>query len=89
MDNLTKEEITYIVESLLFSLCLEITDRWSEDDRLKMLYLAKKLKTEDISLNNIDLHVFVDSEEDSLSKLVSTNFNINTINVETATHILD
>lgn len=88
MKHLTKEDTDYIVESLLFGLCLEITDRWTEEDRFKMLNLAKKLQTEDTSLNNIDLHLFVDSE-DILTKEVYNNFKINTIKVNALTDIID
>ena len=88
MKHLTKEDTDYIVESLLFGLCLEITDRWTEEDRFKMLNLAKKLQTEDTSLSNIDLHLFVDNE-DTLTKEVYTNFKINTIKVNASTDIID
>lgn len=81
MEQLTNEELNYIIESLLYGLCLEITDRWSDDDREKMLVLAKKLKTENTRLNNIDLNLLTHHEY-KFAKEISSNFNINTIELD-------
>ena len=56
MKQLTDDEINLVVESLLFSSCLEITDEWSDDDRFVMIQIADKLKNLNTSLKNIELH---------------------------------
>lgn len=80
MSNLTTEDKQYIIESLLFASCLEIIDNWTEDDRLKMLDIVKKIKAEDIIPKNISLHLFEENHDSSIIKeVISLYPNINTL----------
>lgn len=64
MEQLTEEENNLIVEALLFSSCLEITDDWSSECRHSMLQIANKLQTPSTQLKNIELHNFNESDND-------------------------
>lgn len=64
MIQLTDEENNLIVEALLFSSCLEITDEWSVDDRNTMLVIANKIKNSTTTLKNIELHNFNENNND-------------------------
>lgn len=73
MEQLTTEEINLIVESLLFSSCLEITDEWSDNDREDMLQIASKLQTPQTTLKNIEIHN-LDNTASSFAKKVCDLF---------------
>lgn len=64
MEQLTDEETNLIVESLLFSSCLEITDEWTSEDRHSMLRIASKLQTPTTHLKNIEMHNFDENKND-------------------------
>lgn len=83
MEQLTDEDNNYIIEALLFALCLEITDRWTVEDRAKMLNIANNLKNENTVLNNIDLHVFDEHEDLESNEVLKSFSNINLIKMNT------
>ena len=91
MNQLTNDDINYIVESLLFGLCLEITDRWSDEDREHMLLIAAKLRNKDTKINNIDLNI-IENQSNKLTNDIINLFpelNINNINNNYLETILD
>ena len=82
MEQLTNEDSNYIIEALLFALCLEITDRWTVEDRAKMLNIAKNLKNENTVLKNLDLHVFNEDQDLASNEVFQSFSNINLIKMD-------
>jgi hypothetical protein len=82
MEQITNEELNYVIEALLFSLCLEITDNWTLDDRNTMLNIAKKLKPNNLNLKNLDLHYFNDNLTPLAKDMISSFPELNLIKIE-------
>lgn len=79
MIQLTDEENNLIVEALLFSSCLEITDEWSTNDRNTMLVIANKLKNSTTTLKNIELHNFNENNNDITNNICISFPDINKV----------
>jgi hypothetical protein len=56
--NFTENELSYITESLLFSLGCDVCANWDRDDIEKLFEIAQKIKNNNsnINLNNIFVH---------------------------------
>jgi hypothetical protein len=91
MNQLTNDELNYVVESLLFSLCLEITDRWSDEDREQMLRIATKLRNDNTTINNLDLNIIENQNSKLATEIVSLfpEININNIKEDYFSTLLD
>jgi hypothetical protein len=58
LNSLSKEDLSTILETLLFSSSVDIVANWYKEDNTKMLDVAKKIRTNypDVLLENVYLY---------------------------------
>ena len=71
--DINEEDLQYILESLIFSSCVDITTDWKEKDNKNIIDLAKKIKDKTnikLKLSNIKLYGIKNFEDPKIVKLV-------------------
>lgn len=58
LNSLSKEDLSTILETLLFSSSVDVVANWYKEDNTKMLDIAKKIRTNypDVLLENVYLY---------------------------------
>jgi len=82
IDYLSQEEVDYILQALLFSSSGDIISNWTEEDMLKLLQIAIKIKDKTVESHgfiNVDkLEITKENGCDNLTKvrLIKEHFDI-------------
>ena len=85
IDNLNEEEIKLVLEALLFSCSADICAKWNEEDTMKLLDIAVKIKRNTFcnrdSLLNGNLEIMTGKNADNLAKvnIIRTFFDLSTL----------
>lgn len=79
MKDLTKKELAYVIEALLFSSCVDICTQWDDEDAENLTKIAKKLQgRKNVELENIELFGIAKNYEDKkTAEYIKKNFKIN------------
>ena len=83
LDNLNEEEVKLIMEALIFGCSADITVKWTEKDRLKLLDIAVKIKRKvladkEVLLDgNLEISKEDRSDNPALVNLIRTYFDLN------------
>jgi hypothetical protein len=79
MKDLTKKELAYVIEALLFASCCDICADWDDEARDKIVGIAKKIQgRKNVELKNVHLFGIAKNYEDKkTASFIKKNFKIN------------
>jgi hypothetical protein len=79
MKDLTKKELAYVIEALLFASCCDICAEWEDEDIDQFVAIAKKIQgRKNVELKKIHLFGVAKNYEDKkTASYIKKNFKIN------------